>query len=64
MKTNLRTAARQPQWKLPAKRRLSSNGWPHLYAAQPADRVTDNLEQFRKRWRKAFPVTNFTEAEQ
>jgi hypothetical protein len=33
-----------------------------MHPAQPADRVTDNRDQFRKRWRRVSEATNFTEA--
>lgn len=33
-----------------------------LHPAQPADRVTDNRDQFRKRWYRIDEATNFTEA--
>lgn len=28
----------------------------------PADRVTDNRDEFRRRWRRVREATNFTEA--
>lgn len=37
--------------------------YPHnpRRCARPADRVTDNRDQFRKRWRRTAEATNFTE---
>jgi len=46
---------------------LNSDGTPArttLHAAQPADRVTDNCDQFRKRWQRVSTATHFTEAGQ
>lgn len=41
------------------------SGWTRMtqHAAQPADRVTDNTEEFKRRWKRADSATNFTEGE-
>lgn len=35
---------------------------PTQHAAQPADRVTDNTMEFKRRWKRVDSATNFTEA--
>ena len=64
MKTETQSLVDAIRWNQPAGQKLTFQTRTTLHAAQPADRVTDNRDQFRKRWYRVSEATNFTEVVQ
>ena len=58
MKTETQFLLDLMQQSLPKGQKLAFQTRATLHAAQPADRVTDNRDHFRKRW---LAATNSTE---